>query len=392
MPRSSRTIALVTSALGCHSRAFCEGAASYLRNRCGWSVRLVMRDDIRSAATLRPYDGVIAREIRSEDYKILEACGKPVVEAAVKGTGSPLFAAVDCDERALSDLAARHFLERGFTSLAFCGYRGVAFSDARERHFIAAVKAAGKSAIVFRENGRESPEKQLFEDAEPSEAAFCAWVLSLPKGTGVFCANDVLAHRCLSVCLARRIRVPRELSILGADDDFLLCNVNDPSLSSIALNAHGIGAGAARLLQKILEGKTKGPVGHLYEEVPPGRVQVRNSTEIYRFGPDWLSDALVYIDRNAAKISASDVYRQVAKSHTTVNAAFAEHLQTTVQKRILNVRMSEAKRLLEDDALSISALATALGFPSVQYFSNLFRLHFNTPPAAYRRSARLQNP
>ena len=385
MPRSSRTIALVTSALGCHSRAFCEGAASYLRNRCGWSVRLVMRDDVRSAATLRPYDGVIAREIRPREYKILEACGKPVVEAAVKGTGSACFAAVDCDERALATLAARHFLERGFSSFAFCGYGGVAFSDARERYFVQALKDAGQEALVFSEHGKRRSEL-LAEDVDPSEEAFSAWILSLPRGTGVFCANDILAHRLLSVCLANRIRVPRDLSILGADDDFLLCNVNDPSLSSIALNAHGIGSGAARLLQKILEGKAKGPVGHLYEEVPPGRVQVRNSTEIYHFGPDWLSDALVYIDRNAAKVSASDVYRAVRRSHTTVDAAFSDALGTTVQKRIMSVRMASAKRLLEDGKVAVAKIAAQLGFPSVQYFGSTFKLHFNATPAAWRRA------
>ena len=131
MSRKPRTIALITSALGCHSRAFCEGAADYIRNRCGWFVRLILRGDIRSAAMLRAYDGVIVREIRKREYEILESCGKPVVEAAVKGTGSPRFASVDCDEKALAGLAARHFLSRGFTSLAFCGYRGVAFSDVR---------------------------------------------------------------------------------------------------------------------------------------------------------------------------------------------------------------------------------------------------------------------
>lgn len=385
MSRKPRTIALVTSALGCHSRAFCEGAADYIRNHCGWSVRLILRGDIRSAATLRAYDGVIVREIRKREYEILESCGKPVVEAAVKGTGSPRFASVDCDEKALAGLAARHFLSRGFTSLAFCGYRGVAFSDVRERHFTAAVRAAGRTVRCFPEEEGRFAEK-LIEVAEPDEESFVRWVLGLPKGTGVFCANDVLAHQLLAVCMANRIKVPHDLSILGADDDFLLCNINNPSLSSISLNANGIGVGAARLLERILDGGVKGDIGRMHEEVPPGRLRVRNSTEVYRMGPAWLSDALVYIDRNAAKVSASDVYRFVKRSHTAVDAAFSEIGGTTVQKRILGVRMEEAKRLLEDETISIAYIAETLGFPSVQYFSSTFKLHFNATPAAYRRA------
>ena len=385
MAGKSRTIALVTSALGCHSRAFCEGAAEYLRNRCGWSVRLVLRDDIRSAATLRSYDGVIVREIRKREYEILESCGKPVVEAAVKGTGSRRFASVDCDEKALSELAARHFLERGFESFAFCGYRGVAFSDVREQYFTEALRGAGKSVLCYPPSEGRFSEK-LVEEAETDGTAFSRWVLALPKGTGVFCANDVMAHRLLSVCIANRIRVPRELSILGADDDFLLCNVNNPSLSSISLNANGIGAGAARLLARILDGGVKGDIGRLHEEVPPGRLTVRNSTEIYRMGPDWLSDALIYIDRNAANVSASDVYRAVRRSHTAVDAAFSDVLGTTVQKRIMSVRMTSAKRLLEDGKVAVAKIAAQLGFPSVQYFGSTFKLHFNATPAAWRRA------
>ena len=39
--------------------------------------------------------------------------------------------------------------------------------------------------------------EKLIEEAEPDEESFVRWVLGLPKGTGVFCANDVLAHQLL---------------------------------------------------------------------------------------------------------------------------------------------------------------------------------------------------
>lgn len=387
MQKSIPNIALIANGRGAHARSFCEGAADDIRNRCGWKLRLLLRDDLRPTTSLRAFDGVIVRDIGEREYDLICKLGIPVVEAAVKGTGSSRFASVDCDEKELSALAARHFLERGFTEFAFCGYRGVSFSDIREHHFNAAVAAAGFEVRNFPEQGAAFAEKTV-EDAEPDETNLDLWVRSLPKGTGVFCANDLLAHKLLAVCQAGRLRIPQDIAILGADNDFLLCNINEPTLSSISLNAYGIGAGAARLLERILAGEIPGDVGSVHESVPPGRLKTRDSTAIYRFGPPWLSDALVYIDRNAAKISAADVCHSVRKSHTAVDAAFAEFLHTSVQKRITSVKMDEALRLLEDGNDRISDIAERLGFPSVQYFGNVFKLMFNATPAAYRKEKR----
>ena len=388
MSRKTRTIAVVTSALGCHSRAFCEGAAEYVRRNCGWMVRLVLCEELRSAEMLRSCDGIIARELGVREYDILEKCGRPVVEASVRESRSHRFPSVDCDERVIGRLAAEHFLKRGFTSFAFCGFPSrVDFSDAREQYFCETLKERGLTVRRYPTGtpcflgGPYSPD--LVVPGPDDELA--EWAQGLPKGTGVFCANDVMARQLLCTCIERRISVSGYLAILGVDNDLLFCNLNAPGLSSVDPNARGIGAAGAELLLRILSGREAAVKGaHL--DAQPGGVVVRASTEVYRMGPPWLSDALVEIDRNAATLTASDVYRLVRKSHTAVDGAFSEFLGTTVQKRILAVRMEEAKTLLEGAKTPVADIAKSLGFPSAQYFSSTFKLHFNATPAAYRRA------
>lgn len=378
------TVAIVSSIASEHSRDFCESAAEYLRNNCGWSVQLILRDDVESVATLQRYDGIILRDAHSREYNMVEECGKPVVEAAVKGFGKSDFASVDCDERALGYLAARHFLEHGFRNFGFLGYRGASFSDMREKYYTEALGMRGFRPFCFPERGAKFT-GILHEDRDLDEVNFAKWVRGLPPGTGVFCANDVMSHKLLAVCNANGIAVPEDIAILGADDDILLCNVNNPTLSSISLNARGIGIAAAKIMSKILTGRAGDNIGMLHIDVQPGRLSARDSTAIYRFGPNWLSKALVFIDREAVRISASDVYRKVRRSHTAVDAAFSAHVGTTVQKRIMSVRLEEAKRLLVEERVPVAEIADVLGFPSAQYFGNTFKLFFNITPAAYRR-------
>ena len=70
----------------------------------------------------------------------------------------------------------------------------------------------------------------------------------------MFCANDLIAMGALKAALTAGAAVPRDLSIVGCDD-IEMASVVTPELTTIAIPARELGARAARLLLRQLDGQ-----------------------------------------------------------------------------------------------------------------------------------------
>ena len=82
-------------------------------------------------------------------------------------------------------------------------------------------------------------------------------LLALPqRPTGVFCANDLMALGALKACARAGVAVPGAISIVGCDD-VELARVVTPELTTIAIPARELGARAARMLARQLDGTGK---------------------------------------------------------------------------------------------------------------------------------------
>lgn len=128
----------------------------------------------------------------------------------------------------------------------------------------------------------------------------------------------------------------------------------------------------------------------IIRQVDPVGVVERASTEVYPVDPPWLSDALVFIRKHVSdRLTASDIYAHLNRSHTTVDAAFRKILGTTVQKMIASVRIEAARHLLLTGDLPIVRIAERCGFTSQEYFSRAFSAEEGTSPAAWRLKKRM---
>ena len=209
------------------------------------------------------------------------------------------------------------------------------------------------------------------------------WLRRLPKPVAVFCSHDLRAHQVLTLCRDIGITVPQEVAILGVDDDAILCGFTSPTLSSIDPNGFETGREAVRIAREMLRNPKARSIPP-QSFVKPLRLIVRESTEVYPIDPPWLSDALVYINRNAANgISAADVFAHVGLSHTTVGSAFRLKLGVSVQDYLSKTRLSEACRLLRSGA-SVTDVARRTGFSSVQYFCRVFASVYKISPLAWQ--------
>lgn len=77
--------------------------------------------------------------------------------------------------------------------------------------------------------------------------------------TAVVCSHDILAHLLLIHCAESRIRVPKDLSVIGFDD-IPLCRYTTPPLTTIRQNREELGKSAFYALASQLEGT---PIGTL---------------------------------------------------------------------------------------------------------------------------------
>ena len=222
----------------------------------------------------------------------------------------------------------------------------------------------------------------------PDAKALTRWVKMVPKPIAVFCPNDLRAWQLLNVCRECGVDVPHEVSILGLDNDVLVCGFSKPMISSIDPGTMEIGRMAMQTLVEMIEDPRLSK-RQIIRQVDPVGVVERASTEVYPVEPPWLSDALVFIRKHVSdRLTASEVYANLNRSHTTVDAAFRKVLGTTVQKMIASVRIEAARHLLLTSDLPIVRIAERCGFASQEYFSRAFSAAERISPAAWRLKKR----
>jgi len=379
------------------SRAFgrelCEGVITYAQDKA-WEIRYLDPDDV-VAARLADFDGFIARVTTRKIGRTLKATGKPVIDVFYSFPEFG-FSIVKEKHEAIGKMAAEHFIDRKFVNFAYCPYGGGKTSSYCRTAYALRLKRAGHGCFVFssaEEIAYPADGRAVIGDriAKPKDAkSLIRWLKKLPKPVAVFCPDDLRAWQVLESCLDAGISVPSDVAVLGLDNDLLICGGTRPMLSSIDPNTREIGRAAAEALNSRLANSKSQPV---IRQIDPHGVVARKSTETYPLDPPWLSDALVYINRESANgISAKDVFIHLGRSHTTVTRAFAQVLGSTVQREIARSRLETATRLLRTTSLSQNDIAKRAGFASTGYFMHAFSAAFGVSPGSWRTAReRAQN-
>ena len=376
-----KTIALVIENSREYGRNMIRGIAAFGQLRRDWRLRLVTPAELVVTGALDGYSGVIARVADARILQRLKAANLPVVDVFAHFTQTD-FIRVDTDHAKLGRRAADYFLSKGYTSFAYCGYDGTAYSDLRRDAFAARLAEAGHTCAIYAH--KELPDDSVVFNERPSTTKnvtlIARWLQSLSFPTAVFCANDLRALQILHVANDLGIDIPRQAAILGTDNDTLLCTFSNPPLSSLDPNAHGVGYAAARLLQAAMDN----PLTHKRRptfRVQPGELYERTSTEHHPIAPEWFADALVHIDRNLSRpITAADVVAVTGKSSTAVEKRFRAAFNLSVGRYILTLKMQESARLLSRGNLSVKEVAARTGFNSPQYFCRAYRSYYGHTP------------
>ncbi len=144
-------------------------------------------------------------------------------------------------------LAVQHLLALGHRHLAFiAGPEGNVDAEERLRGFHDALSEGGLD-----------PDRALvlpgdFREMTGMEA--CTGILERrPRPTAVFAANDSMAIGLLRALHGAGLRVPRDMAVVGFDNNSMAGFLN-PSLTSINVDACGLGRRAVQLMLQAIEG------------------------------------------------------------------------------------------------------------------------------------------
>jgi LacI family transcriptional regulator len=381
-----RVALLVETSLASGRDILC-GIATYARNHGPW----ILTHEPRSLSEgLPPWlkawkgDGIIARVQDAAIAEGVQALGIPVVDVLGEAPRAAL-PLVHVDDGLVAALAAEHFLDRGFHHFAFLGIEGETWSEMRLEGFRralpegASLRASHLPRTLMGENPWEASLEVLAE-----------WLAGLPRPTGILAASDQVAPLLLEACRRARVLVPDDVAVVGVDNDETLCEVCDPSLSSVEAGHRMVGYRAAELLDRLMRGEAP-PAEPL--RIKPSRVVVRASSEVQATSDRMVALALRIIrDRASAGLSASDLLGAVPVSRSVLQRRFRAETGRSIQQEIIHARLNHARRLLAETDLPLAEVAEASGFRHREYLSAVFREHLDTTPADYRRNALAFSP
>jgi len=367
-------------ALKRHQEVF-AGAYRYARQR-GWQVdAMPFSQQILAAGRGHvEYDGIIARA----DHRLAKFARAARVPLVNVWHSSPVrsLPVVGVDHQRVAALAADHLQARGFRRFAYAGYDRVRASVNLEQGFLAAL---GDGAVSFNRfttilNFTHSP--AVFARFERE---LWAWLDTLRRPVGVFVSDDALSRHIVNAALVRGIDVPGELAVVGVFNDEPFCLLSEPTLTSIDYGFDRIGYRAARLLDDLMEGQ---PAPALPVLLGPKELIPRDSTDVFASDDPLVARALRFISDNCHKpINVTDVVQKLRVCGRTLARRFKKVRGCRPIDELIRMRITRAKRLLQEGDASIKQVAEECGFSSGSQFILAFRRLEKMTPGEYRERA-----
>jgi len=275
-------------------------------------------------------------------------------------------------------VAAEHFLDRGFTRFAFCGYDHMFWSRVRQEGFVRRVAQAGFSVHLY-----EPPAPSSHLAWETEQTFVADWLRSLPKPVGLLVCNDDRAQQVVEANKAAQTRVPDEIAILGVDNDDMICELTNPPLSSIVLDFEEAGYEAAAQLDRQMRGRKASKTEiHLQ----PMHVHTRQSTDVLAVEDGIVARAIRFIRTHAGDVlSVDDVAEAASTSRRLLERHFRDAVGSSVYREIQRAHLERACQMLAETNWSLAEIAGRCGFSSAVHFSIAFKRQMHRTPQQHRR-------
>lgn len=278
--------------------------------------------------------------------------------------------------------AAQFFVSRGFRHFAFYGYEDVVWSEERWKGFSDTLLEKGFSGQVS-DYRKQSLDNLWYYALKP----LSDWLLSLPHPTALLACDDTRANVIIEACRAAGLHVPKDVAVMGVDNDEVICQLSFPELSSISTDVFHAGYETAAYIDSLLKGKTR-EVKDI--EVPYMAIVERMSTEIFATDNPNILRVLEFIHSHlSSALDTPTLLRLVPLSRRLLEKQFKAATGLSIHKYVTDVRIRHFAQLLITTDEDIDELAFLTGLSSAKNLSRQFRARMGMTPLAYRQAYRL---
>jgi len=382
MPKSVASPALparrrrVLVVVNWNSYAMLEGIARFAK-QAGWWLDLGLAGNRVPLPARWEGDGIIGLIGKSEELRsLIEQSALPTVLLSLDPADLACPRVVT-DHDAIVEMAVKHLAFLRFQNYAVFDVIGSTSQRLRHARFAEKIAEAGRTCAVFKTKltvpGGQIPASVVDEMVE--------FLRGCKLPLGVFCAQDSLAQLVLLAAAQAQLSVPDQVAVLGVDNDHLLCDFSEPTLSSIDSQQGELGYQGAAVLERLMKGL---PTPAL-TKVAPRAVVTRRSTETWATEDEVARAALKLIWSDFRKgIQVADVAKALAISKVALNNRFQRAFNTSVGAEIGRRRIEEARRLLSEEGLNASEVSKLLGYENLETFSRAFKRLTGCTATAYR--------
>lgn len=388
--KPKRRIALFLYLSFASARDLLTGIFRYARECEHWHLQLVqmpegLTPEIRRRINSGWFDGIIATSEAVggfPDYLLKTAV--PVSLIGIPGgakTCTRHVAYVTTDNLEIGRLAARTALKAGaFRTFAFVPNTYDAYwRKGREEGFLG---SAGHRCRLATFPGQYDP------GSEQDRRQLRNWLLTLQKPTAILAEHDIRAAQVLELCKEADISVPDEITVIGVDNDTLICNFSSPPLTSVIPNHERIGYLAAKELERLMR-KSKRTAEARVTVCPPKGVALRESAISVAPAAQLIERAKAYISREAANAPRpADVASALHVSRRLLEIRFRQFEQKSIAETITEERLKLVRNALRDTKRSIKSIAEDLDFANVNSLRNIFRRSYGMSMSDYRAGAK----
>lgn len=286
---------------------------------------------------------------------------------------SDVYSNLTGDYEGTGKMAAKYFRHKLFVDYAFYGVRDVIWSDERGKGFKDEVLSYGGRFYSYEEDPVGGDDREML----------LTWLRSLPEHTALFCCDDAHALYVTETCMMAGISVPDEISVLGVDDDELLCAISDPTISSIQLDVEHGGYRACQLLHQQILDRSVGPFN---VSVSPLGINERGSTSAYNIADKEVLKLVRHIENSYDRnVTLEDLLRIVPLSRRSVEMRFKKAMNMSIYQYLLSIRVNHFAFLLRTTDLPYMEAASRSGFQEISNVSRIFRRYKGCSPLEYRR-------
>ena len=375
-----KTVVMAPWLAGSPGRKHLQGALRYANAGHNWNVKILSGP--------KEFTADVIRTAEESGVNGFLACVDSAAAAALAGSPIPTvlldfpppvlhkrqraLTLMFNDEEGIGAKGADYFLSLGsFATYAFVpDAEGRGWSRLRERGFKDALRKQGKDVRVF----------------GPTQGTLADWLAALPKPAAVMSAWDFGAKEVLEACRRAKLKVPTDVSVLGADNDELLCEYAQPTLTSINIDHEQHGYESAAILDRMMNARKPSAVRKVF--TPVGEVVERESTKPTAPAENLVRRALDFIDANAtAGIGVADIVRHLGVSRRLADLRFAQAAGTTIRRALEDRKLDEVKRRLVHTSLSIEKISRLSGYANVQRLKYVFKARTGMSMTDYRASA-----